>query len=203
MGRESHRSYPTAEVTGGVREPPPPAPAPQVGAGLGVGAREPHRSLPPSGTSGGFLDPMGASDFDPAAFRAQAQFLRPAPVRRFPGLCFSRVTSVRRIPAKPQPRNGDSGHTRPSLTPHSPRLFHTFANVFHTLEEALPHVRERLQHPRGGSSIRSRPFDRCPSSIVRPCFLTRASVSIGTSCREPHPPGHGRLDGQKRWSPTP
>ncbi len=62
------------------------------------GAREPHRSLPPSGTSGGFLDPMGASDFDPAAFRAQARFPRPALVRRFPGLCFSRVTSVPRIP---------------------------------------------------------------------------------------------------------
>ena len=68
------------------------------GRGLGVGAREPHRSLPASGTSGGFLDPMGASA--PAAFRAQAQFLRPGLVRRFPGLCFSRVTSVPRIPAK-------------------------------------------------------------------------------------------------------
>ena len=64
-----------------------------------VGAREPHRSLPPSGTSGGFLDPMGASDFDPAAVRAQARFPRPALVRRFPALCFSRVTSVPRIPA--------------------------------------------------------------------------------------------------------
>ena len=73
---------------------------PLVGAGLGVGAREPHRSLPASGTSGGFLDPMGASDFDPAAFRAQARFLRTALVRRFPGLCFSRVTSVPRIPAQ-------------------------------------------------------------------------------------------------------
>ena len=62
------------------------------------GAREPHRSLPPSSTSGGFLDRMGASDFDPAAVRAQAQFPRTALVRRFPGLCFSRVTSVSRIP---------------------------------------------------------------------------------------------------------
>ena len=65
VGRESHRSYPTAEVTVGVREPPLPAPPTQVGAGcrntyyrsvlslrtpcphlwgrgLGVGAREPH-----------------------------------------------------------------------------------------------------------------------------------------------------------------
>ena len=33
MGRESNRSYPTPEVTGGVREPPPPAPPPKVGAG--------------------------------------------------------------------------------------------------------------------------------------------------------------------------
>ena len=76
------------------------APCPHLwGRGLGVGAREPHRSLPPSSTSGGFLDPMGASDFDPAAFRAQAQFSQTALVRRFPGLCFSRVTSVPRIPA--------------------------------------------------------------------------------------------------------
>ncbi len=55
---------------------------PLVGAGLGVGAREPHRSLPPSGTSGGFLHPMGASDFDPAAFCAQAQFATASVVRR-------------------------------------------------------------------------------------------------------------------------
>ena len=76
------------------------APCPHLwGRGLGVGAREPHRSLPASGPSSGFLDPMGASDFDPAAVRAQTRFPRPALVRRFPGLCFSRVTSVPRIPA--------------------------------------------------------------------------------------------------------
>ena len=68
LGRESQRSYPTAEVTGGVREPPPPAQPtsggrvrkyllqkrfvapnslpPLVGAGPGVGAREPRLANP-------------------------------------------------------------------------------------------------------------------------------------------------------------
>ena len=40
--------------------------------------------------------------------RAQARFPRPALVRRFPGLCFSRVTSVPRIPAKDRPRKDRS-----------------------------------------------------------------------------------------------
>ncbi len=135
---------------GGAREPPPPAPPPQVGAGcrntycrsvlslrtpcphlwgrgLGVGAREPHRSLPASGTSGGFLDPMGASDFDPAAVRAQARFPRPALVRRFPGLCFSRVTSVPRIPAYPE--RGDSRYATASPSNTHCRSFGTRACV--------------------------------------------------------------------------
>ena len=97
------------------------------------GAREPHRSLPASGTSGGFLDPMGASDFDPAAVRAQARFPRPALVRRFPGLCFSRVTSVPCIPVQQVPRRRDAQLQAPTSAVAGPR-----AGVPATAEWALP-----------------------------------------------------------------